>query len=244
MTENLLLLVEERKFKEILIDILWKDYLNYILNIKKNLKWNKGFALDIDETLSATNVKWFEEMFELFWNPENLTPIQAADKYWIAQKAPYFQDKQEITDWMHIKRQDNDFQELLPLIWNANEIYNKIHEENIEITLYITARPESVKNWTEKWLKKNNFPNSEIILRPDSLDHKYSNLWKASVLEILYPEIDWIVDDNLDLIKFISQDYKWIICAYTHDLDFWKRNIVSCKTHNDVINYLSKIYKK
>lgn len=243
MSEQIQKLLIARDYKRILSTILWEDYLQYILKEKEKLSWTKGFALDIDETLSATNIKWFEEMFELFWNPENLTPSNAAKKYWLVQNVPYFQGKKEITDWMHSKRQDNNFQELIPIIENANEIYSEIHEKHIKISLYITARPESVKSWTKNWLKKHNFPEADIILRPDNLDHKFSNLWKASVLEILYPEIDWIVDDNPELIKYISEDYSWIICAYTHSNDFWKINIISCETHENVSNFLKKYYK-
>lgn len=237
-------LIKSKDYKKILSKIIWKDYLKYILNEKEKLKWKKWFALDIDETLSATNIKWFEEMLEIFGNPERLTPEDAAKKYWLAQNIPYFKNNVEIENWMHQKIQDNDFQVLIPLIGNSNEIYREIHEKHINISLYITARPESVKNWTEKWLKNHNFPDADIILRPDNLDHKFSNLWKACVLEILYPEINWIVDDNPELIKYISEDYRWIICAYTHNLDFWRKNVISCLTHDDVKKNLAKRFPK
>jgi hypothetical protein len=46
---------------------------------------------------------------------------------------------------MHILREDNDFQESLPIVAASNEIYLKLHESHTEILLYITARPHTVE---------------------------------------------------------------------------------------------------
>ena len=43
---------------------------------------SRGIALDIDETLSATNVAWFQKLVALFGNPEEALTMVCCSWLW------------------------------------------------------------------------------------------------------------------------------------------------------------------
>jgi hypothetical protein len=62
----------------------------------------RGLALDIDETLSATNVAWFQRLVTLFGNPEpELSVAQLVRKYHLAQNNPAWQSD-DAQQWMQV----------------------------------------------------------------------------------------------------------------------------------------------
>ncbi len=62
----------------------------------------RGLALDIDETLSATNVAWFQRLVALFGNPEpELSVAQLVRKYHLAQNNPAWQSD-DAQQWMQV----------------------------------------------------------------------------------------------------------------------------------------------
>lgn len=232
---------------EFLRFMCWEDYVKMILDFKNSVKnsWKNWLALDIDETLSATSTYWFSRLLELFWNPENLTPDQMVKKYYHTQNVPYWKGNEKVLAWMHEHREDDEIQKMLELIEWTDHHYREIHENIIPVNSYITARPDNVVNWTKHWLKQKDFPNNDtVILRPQALDHSLSNLWKACVLDILYPEVVWIVDDNPGLIKLLPERYKWHIFLYDKPgCDFNHVNIYVCQTIEDVRNSIEVVFK-
>jgi len=199
----------------------------------------QGLALDIDETLSRTNVFWIESMSKLFGNPENLTPIELSKKYRYTQNVPYWQTP-EANVWMEEARNSNDFQEHIPLIENAHNIVQKVNQI-IPIAAYITARPEVVRPGTELWLKKHGFPEVRLIMRPDSISSAESTQWKAGVLEEMYPEVMGIVDDYPSLVDNLSVDYKGVVFLYdTENHTNSSKNIIPCPTWDDVYDEVLK----
>jgi hypothetical protein len=119
-----------------------------------------GIVLDIDETLSATNVKWFERCVELFGNPEEegdddlTTTTTVPDliaKYHLAQNNPAWQSK-EAAAWMHAQRTAPEAQDDLPVIPGAVKGVKELGSM-IPIVGYLTVRPESVSDNTILWLK-------------------------------------------------------------------------------------------
>ncbi|MBM3210653.1 hypothetical protein FJZ33_00420 [Candidatus Poribacteria bacterium] len=212
-----------------------------ILQIKKDLSNNKlaGLALDIDETLSWTIGYWVERMQKLFGNPENLSVDELIKKYRYTQNVPYWKTK-EALEWMKIHQESSEFQENLPPIKNANNIVQKINQI-IPITLYITTRPEGVIKETKNWLQKHHFPDAEIIARPRNIPYKHGNQWKAMVLEMLYPKIIGIIDDNPGLADALSEEYKGMV--YLYDNIFYQRRhvvVIPCKTWTDVLKAVEK----
>lgn len=171
-----------------------------------------GLALDIDETLSWTIGYWVERMQELFGNPEHLTPRELIAKYRYTQYVPYWQTEEALA-WMEEHRNANDLQEALPLIQGANKAIHKIHEATPIVT-YLTTRPSIVIPGTKAWLKKHGFPEVEVIARPPSVPSSEGNAWKAGVLELLYPQVIGVIDDNPALVTSLSPSYKGTVYLY------------------------------
>ncbi len=193
----------------------------------------QGLALDIDETLSKTNIFWTESIIELFGNPENLTPKEIVEKYRYTQNVPYWQS-QEALDWMESARNSNDFQEQIPLIEDAHHIVQKINKI-IPIVAYLTARPTSVVEGTQRWLDRHDFPKAKLITRPNEVPSSEGSLWKAKLLQDMYPEVIGIVDDHPFLADHLSKGYKGVVFLYDN-IQHPRKDIevISCKCWDDV----------
>ncbi len=154
-----------------------------------------GIALDIDDVLSHTDSHWIEKMKEKFGNPNGLTTEKIRDQYHGRfENIPSWSTKEALTaidEFLH----SNEFQEEIPLIEKANHAVEKINTV-IPIVAYITARPVSVYEGTRRWLEQHAFPDAPLIFRPLDVHHETKNLWKAELLQFLYPEVVGIVDDH------------------------------------------------
>lgn len=212
-----------------------------IIALKKRLKENNihGLALDMDETLSFTIGYMVAELMKKFGNPENLTAEEIARKYKHTKKIPYWQGD-ECRKLIEKIIRGNEIQKNMPLIENSNLLANKL-TEIIPISAYITARPRTILNGTIFWLKKHGFPKATIITRTNGIYKKNLNLWKAKVLEYLYPEIQGIVDDNPDLVEYLSKKYKGVVFLY--DNTETKRKdikVIPCQKWEDVLMAVKK----
>jgi 5'(3')-deoxyribonucleotidase len=195
----------------------------------------QGIALDVDDTLSVTIEYWIARMFMELGNPENYTVDYIlknhrdcpGDKFWQTEDRMKFIDKCVYS---------SEFQEELPLIENANEIVKRINLE-VPILAYITARPELVVRGTGNWLQRHDFPKAELIARPDDLEKGTNSKWKAQVLEILYPQVQGIVDDNSGLIDALSPNYKGTVYLYKNTyFNETGVKVVLCKNWEEVGN--------
>lgn len=208
-------------------------------------KTNKqGLAVDIDETLSWTIGYWVEQMQNKFGNPENLSVKEMVEKYRYTQNIPYWQTD-EALDWMRNSIHSNELQKELPLIEEADIYLNKINEV-IPIVAYITVRPQSVLTGTQDWLKKNGFPEAQIICKPIDIEHENGSKWKAEILEKLYPNVLGIIDDNIKLLEFLNTNYSGIIFAYDHASIDNKNgiNVIPCKNWPNVYEEVKKYFNK
>ncbi len=199
----------------------------------------KGLGVDIDETLAYTNGHWVSQMLLKFGNPEKLTGKEMIKKYVYMERVPYFQTKaasKMMDKFMH----SNKFQETIPLIENSNHTLNKINKI-VPIAAYITARPETVRRGTEKWLSKHGFPKAPVILKPKKVPFEEKNVWKAKALETLYPEIIGIIDDNPGLAGSLAGHYQGIVFLYDSDYHARKNiKIVPCRTWDKVYEKIKK----
>lgn len=221
-----------------------------IQNLKNKLKKQdiKGLALDIDETLSDSNIHWFEHMFK-FHMPENFTKAEIVEKYRFVEQVPGW-STEEAFEHMEKLLHSNEFNGTIPLIKDANHIINKINKF-VPIVVYVTARPGTVASGTKKWLAEHNFPEAELITR--SMDIKATktdlmdrNVWKAEILALLYPEVIGIVDDNEGLAHELeAAHYQGMLYLYAKESEEFKnhRNVVVCPTWPDVLEKMEKEYK-
>lgn len=201
----------------------------------------KGLALDIDETLSFTAKYWVDELSRKFGNPENISAREVLEKYIVVQRCPHFKnDKAQA--WMKRARSSNKLQEELPIIENANHMVNKINKI-VPIVCYLTIRPDSTVEGTKNWLNKYNFPKAPVVTRPRNIRYSKGSLWKAGVLNYLYPQVLGIVDDNPRLIEKMPQGYKGTVFLYDYHKSHIKRdNFIYCKDWNEVLKNVKKTF--
>ena len=204
----------------------------------------RSLALDIDETLSLTTISWTEVILEKFGNPERLTAKEVVDKYRYTTQIPHIIGLPEFQAWHSEYVVSNAAYENLRPIEQAVELVKIIHR-HMPIAAYITTRPEVVNIGTQLWLDKHGFPKAVIIGRPESVSHKDGNIWKASVLNRLYPYIEGIVDDNPGLAMSLPADYKGSLYLYNSTKS--PRNdsvkVIPCPSWHDVHNAILSKYK-
>lgn len=194
----------------------------------------QGLALDIDETLAATNVAWFERLAELFGNPEGLTVPQLITKYHLAQHNPHWQSV-DAEAWMHRQRTAPEAQDGLPLIAGALEGVNDLNRTT-DIVAYLTVRPASVNANTVAWLRDAGFPDLPVVAKPDQVPFENGNQWKAEALHTLWPQVTGIVDDNPKLPMFAGRTYPGSIFLF--GWDSVKPNYewaIPCKSWTEVV---------
>lgn len=185
-----------------------------IINFKKYLIKNnlKGLALDIDETLSDTSHGWAEKFFQDIGNPENISSQDFSKKYRTIESAPYFQN-QASKDLIESLAISPSAYLNLKIIEGSNHTVDQINKI-IPIIAYITVRPSCVADATTQWIKKNGFPKVPIITRPENIALKDGSIWKARVLEHLFPQVIGIIDDSPSLVDNLNSNYQGKIFLY------------------------------
>ena len=206
-----------------------------------------GICLDIDDTIAAANVFFARKYHSSFGNPENLSPEEIIAKYRYVRNVPYWQDpiKQHIMEegfWLgeHVSFSTPTSQ--------AKEAVLEI-DKTIPISLYLTGRPYRFYNQTCEWLNQYEFPQRRMIMEPERsllerLNVVDGNEWKARLLEFLFPEIVGTIDDNSDIAKLISPNYKGLIFLYSHNSSYSnKYNVIPCPTWEDTKMEINKIFR-
>jgi len=175
-----------------------------------------GLALDIDETLSATNLAWFQRLIQLFGNDPtnpNRSERSIMEEYHLAQDVPWWKDNPKALAWMDRQRTDPTAQDGLPVIEGALEGVQYLQSLSssssssslLYLVAYITVRPASVNPNTIQWLQEIGFPPLPVLAKPDSVPFEKGNQWKAECLRRLYPHhCKGIVDDNPKLPRSLQ----------------------------------------
>jgi 5'(3')-deoxyribonucleotidase len=217
-----------------------------ISDLKDKFRSNnvKGLALDIDETLSDTHDYWFEHMFK-FHSPKGIAREDILKSHHFIENVPEWQTAEAVA-YIEEALHSNDFNESIPLIEGADKAVSEIHK-TIPIVAYITARPDSVREGTFKWLNKHGFPVAELITRSENIDlNNYNvgkNAWKAKLLKSLYPEVIGIVDDNVVLAHELEKlNYEGVLYIYGKGSREFadRKNIIPCQTWTDVLRHIVK----
>eukprot|EP00930_Biecheleria_cincta_P033040 TRINITY_DN22892_c0_g1_i1.p1 TRINITY_DN22892_c0_g1~~TRINITY_DN22892_c0_g1_i1.p1 ORF type:complete len:355 (+),score=54.11 TRINITY_DN22892_c0_g1_i1:103-1167(+) len=195
----------------------------------------RGLVLDIDETLSATNVAWFERLEQLFGNPTGLPLEQLIQNYHLAQNVPFWQSEEALA-WMQSQRDDPRAQDGLPLIPGAVEgVHSLANVTNV--VGYCTVRPETVSANTIAWLRENGFPDLPVVSKPSSVPFAEGNNWKANALKEMWPEVTGIVDDNPKLPIFATKSYPGKIYLFGHaSCPAGAEHAMSCATWPAVVD--------
>lgn len=180
-------------------------------------------AVDVDETLAQTNLLWALHHIEAYGNPEGLSAEEAIKKYRFVKDVPYWQFD-AVYRWVEAHINSNEAKLEIPVIEESIEVMRRI-----PVVCYLTNRPESTVNGTKRWLRKYGFPDKEIISSISGLE------WKAQKLAEMFPEITGIIDDNIDLLPHIPNNYRGRIFLYSHpNHTLSGLDIILCPTWADV----------
>src|SRR3989338_6131112 len=135
-----------------------------VIKLKNELKEKgiTGLALDIDETLSDTGPHWWNHMLK-FHRPDDLTQEELLEKYDHIEAVPGW-DTKEAVKYINDTLESNEFSETIPLLHESNKMVVELNKI-VPIVAYVTARPESVKEGTERWFLNHKFPKAPLILR-------------------------------------------------------------------------------
>lgn len=210
------------------------------MRMKKLEIKNSGIALDIDDTLSATNQFWVEKLAEHFGKPDDFSHEEIVSRYLYMEHVPFWQTAEAFA-WMEMARKSDEIQEALPLIENAKHIVEQLHKI-VPIAAYITARPEQVRKGTLNWLSRHSFPEAPLIMRPEHSDHADGNKWKAELLASLYPTVWGIVDDNPGIIAHLPDEYEGTVFLYGREnVEKTNINVVAVKNWEDVLQAVSSL---
>lgn len=199
-----------------------------------------GIALDIDETLTPTNLHWFGVLRRKFGNPDGLTDKDILERYRYAQNVPHWQSEEALA-FMQQMRESNEMVQELPLLDNAHAVVQRVHQR-IPVVAYITARPQSVSEGTRQWLIQHNFPEAPIILKDNAIPNEKAASWKAETLMSLYPEVQGIIDDHPRLVHELPKDYPGFVLMYDHkECPETNIRVACCVGWNDVYETLLQL---
>jgi len=188
-------------------------------------------AIDIDDTISATGPQYIGKIQQAFGNPEGLSPIAMWEKYGRGD-VPYW-NMEEVRNWCLNHIEDPKFHLDCHAIQGAVMALGYIDEFFLKIGLYLTIRTEPLRSCTDEWLRTYDFPIAPLVMMPSSFPHRHGMIWKARVLEYLYPEVVGIVDDRAELLGALSPSYQGTVFLYRHDETEYLR-AVACPTWDHV----------
>jgi len=198
----------------------------------------KGIFLDIDDTISATNLFWAQSHIDNFGNPEKLTAEEIVRKYRYVSNVPYWNNNKVAEDWIEQHHLSNKGKLELPLVRGAVESINMIKER---LVAYLTGRPKSTISGTKKWLERCGFPRLDIIAQPseatlEQMCLSNGNEWKARVLEYFFPIVEGVIDDNIGLVSHLSSEYRGTIYLFSHEEIDAPTKVICCPTWKEVVN--------
>jgi hypothetical protein len=205
-----------------------------IAAFKKKLENNgtKGLVIDLDETLSWTVYYMVGEIAKLYGNPQNLSVEELCERM-MARDVPFW-NVDEIRKWGLLALESEEMAEQYPIIEGADKAVEKI-DHVVPVVGYLTLRQTSIRNATERWLRKHGFPDEPVITRPNDLNLEEGMKWKANTLAYLYPQVIGSIDDTLDIFNYLPSRYKGTIFLYGQtDCPKSNLNIIPCKTWDDV----------
>jgi 5'(3')-deoxyribonucleotidase len=203
---------------------------------------SEGWACDIDNTIAATAPGLFERLdarYPRLPEDRDLSLIGLIKKYGYTVNIPQW-NTPDARAWQEEVLKDPEFYGTLPSIEGAADVLARFRER-MPFTTFITARPETTVEATERWLG-DRFPRLPIIAKPSRLDVSKNNEWKARVLEALYPRVKGIIDDDPRLVRELSPDYRGVIILYgQEEVPHDHVEAYACLTWKDVEEKLEEL---
>lgn len=175
-------------------------YYNHLLML-----FSMHLAIDIDDTLCYTTERRMSVFQERFGNPEWLTPAQLTEKYEIVQRVPYRQTPQAQALIEELITQDENRTDLGVIPDALSALYELEKHTSI---VYLTSRQEEHRKKTLERLQKNNFPNCQLVMRPnetsEAIDAYGQFTRKARYLSLEKDQYSCIIDNSISLSEQLA----------------------------------------
>lgn len=164
-----------------------------------------GLAFDIDDTLSLTSDGFYDLLHQNHPAPSELTKEHFRKHYAITGEALHWRSIPQAWQLLVTKVDCPEFHYKLSPFQNAIPCTNKLNYHNL-FACYLTARPESMRTYTQRWLDEHNFPQKPLLMRPIDIDfvskHKE---WKTTLLHDLHPYITGLIDNDTRILSHLQQ---------------------------------------
>ncbi len=157
--------------------------------------------LDIDDTLAETASAAMSIMREKFKHPDPVWELLT--KYEQPGNVPEWQSI-EAQEFLLKTMQSEEFLLNLPRVPDSLEVIEKLSQD-FPVKLYMTSRMPKLKDITEEWLKKNQFPIQKIVFPEPS---NSEDAWKLRHLNNSYDENGIFIDNHLPSFGTNVETYK------------------------------------
>jgi hypothetical protein len=196
---------------------------------------NQGVAVDIDDTLAATNARWAEVLIKRFGSPEGLDSEGVIRKYKYVRNVPYWLASSYVDAFM----ENADELLALPAVSGAREALLRL---NGIVSCYITTRSESMSRATTEWLRRHDFPSSHVLSMPvpARAERLHPLVWKAGLLEYLFPRVRGVIDDDAEMINALGQSYGGILYLLGGSPETSLPGVISCSGWEEVLEAIQK----
>jgi len=122
-----------------------------------------GLALDIDNTLSASNIHWAKELERLYGNPTGMTPEELCEKYMLSSHVPHWKESPEAQEWMEQARRSPEIHHEYPLIENAKHMEN-LQQQDAALDSQIARNEKALRENLELLTKvKSNYELEKTV---------------------------------------------------------------------------------
>lgn len=173
----------------------------------------RRIAVDIDDTLSRTAIRWAEILMLAFPLPEHSIDGLIAE----------FRRASSVPDWQH-----EEAQKLIHELRVSEEVHlsyqtvegavGGVHAVRTLLEVeYLTMRPRTVHQATERWLERFAFPNGEVVACPDEIPYEERPAWKAAYLANQYPTTIGIIEDDPRVALALPSHYAGTVFLYSHE---------------------------
>ncbi|PIN73274.1 hypothetical protein COV20_03520 [Candidatus Woesearchaeota archaeon CG10_big_fil_rev_8_21_14_0_10_45_16] len=202
----------------------------------------RSLIYDIDNTLTPTTKHYFRELHRLLKHPKPVEELIANHEL-----------VEHVPEWQSHPQFGEEFQKLLycgvthaqlpPIEGSQAAVWNT--HSRTPTAGYLTARPHTLTEVTEIWLRTHGFPIEWLPAyhRPADVDAKDANAWKADFLVERFPEIGGIADDSRGLPRELKKrGYRgkvFIVGSAEHPLQD-EEHYIPCPTLDHILDHIKR----
>lgn len=168
------------------------DEVIFLSTEKHYALWNKRFRDDLQEEVS----------YELFCELGGTVGVYANSRFLSQEKIELFKKMLEFVVAAP------KFNRGLPLVHPELPQILEGVDQFFPLAFYLSTRPEGISQLTYEELLSHSLPDRQVFARPSTVDGKYTNQWKAAILQEFakyYPGEIYLMDDSGSQYEFLLQ---------------------------------------